>query len=152
MLRNEGDGARDGRPAHEQFSMLSVVGERNEVNPMSGKKTDHVTVDKIAQAFGISERAVQRLVIYEHMPRVSRGEYDLTKCLAWYCHFLHERVCGCAGPCAGFDIASRNTVNARAERRQALREVADLAPDLVGLKAEAIRTILKNAIENTYDQ
>ena len=117
---------------------------------MAGRKTEFVDVSKVAEAFGISERAVQRLVIYEHMPRVSRGEYDLTKCLEWYCNFLHGQVCGCAGPCDGFDLVSRNGANARAERQKALREIAELAPDLVGLKAKAIEKVLAKAIDDVY--
>ena len=118
---------------------------------MAKEKKTIVTVDQIAVAFKISERQVQRLVIEHEMPRLSRGEYDLEACLLWYAAFLHGRVCGCAGPCNGIDAESRNDTNARAERHQALREVAELAPDLVGLKAKAIRTILKNAIEESYD-
>jgi hypothetical protein len=41
----------------------------------NGRKTELVDVSKAAEAFGISGRQVQRLCIYEHMPRVSRGEY-----------------------------------------------------------------------------
>jgi hypothetical protein len=110
-----------------------------------------VTVDKIAVAFGISERAVQKLVIYDGLPRKSRGEYDFMKCLTWYAAHLHARVCGCAGPCNGIDLESRKETNARAERRKALREIVDLAPDLVGLNAETIQKLLTKAIEDAYD-
>ena len=109
-----------------------------------------VSVDKVAEVFGISERAVQRLVIYEGMPRVSRGEYDLMKCSKWYVKHLHAMACGCAGPCNGFDPETRKETNARAERRTALKEIAGLAPDLVGLKAAAIRNILTKAVEDSY--
>jgi hypothetical protein len=95
-------------------------------------QTEIVGVDKIAEVCGISERAVQRLVIYEGMPRISRGEYDLVECMKWYVAFLHAQVCGCAGPCDGFDAETRNLTNARAERKSALKEIADLAPELVG--------------------
>lgn len=110
-----------------------------------------VTVDKIAVAFGISERAVQKLVIYSGMPRKSRGEYDLMRCLTWYAEHLHAKVCGCAGPCNGTDPESRKETNARAERRKALREIVDLAPDLVGLEAKTIRKLLTKAVEDSYD-
>jgi hypothetical protein len=116
----------------------------------NGRKTELVDVSKVAEAFRLSERQVQRLVIYEHMPRESRGEYDLTQCLEWYCNFLHRRLCGCAGPCDGFDVVSRNGTNARAERQKALREIAVLAPELVGLKAKAIEKVLAKAIEDVY--
>jgi hypothetical protein len=111
-----------------------------------------VTVDKVAQLFRISEREVQRLVIYHGMPRVSRGEYDLQECMLWYVHFLHAKVCGCAGPCDGFDADSRKATNARAERKKALKEIAgDLAPELVGLKAAAIEKLLSKAIAGVYE-
>jgi hypothetical protein len=125
--------------------------EKKEVNAMAeGKK--FVTVDKIAIAFGISERKVQNLVIYAGLPRKDRGSYDLEACLVWYAAHLHQKVCGCAGPCEGFDAESRNTTNARAERKKALKEIADLAPDLVGLKANAIRKMLTGAVEKSYDE
>ena len=109
-------------------------------------------VDKVAQVFRISEREVQRLVIYHGMPRVSRGEYDLQECMLWYVHFLHAKVCGCAGPCDGFDPDTRNAVNARAERKKALKEIAgELAPELVGLKAPAIEKFLSKAIAEVYE-
>jgi hypothetical protein len=84
------------------------------------------------------------------MPRVSRGEYRLRECLIWYARYLHARVCGCSGPCDGFDAKSRNDVNARAERKKALEQITELAPDLVGLKADAIAKILTKAIEDSY--
>jgi hypothetical protein len=117
---------------------------------MAKEKKHLVTVDKVAEAFHISERQVQRLVIEYEMPRVSRGEYDLGACLVWYATHLHEKVCGCAGPCEGLDAESRNAVNARAERRKALKEIADLAPELVGLKAKAIEKVLTEAIADVY--
>jgi hypothetical protein len=110
-----------------------------------------VPVDKIAEAFRVSERAVQRLVIYEGMPRKSRGEYDYYECLKWYAAHLHHRVCGCTGPCEGLDAESRNIVNVRAERRKALKEIVEeIAQDLVGLNAEAIQEILTKAIDDCY--
>jgi hypothetical protein len=115
-----------------------------------GKK--FVTVDQVAVAFKISERQVQRLVIEYEMPRISRGEYDLEVCLTWYANFLHRKVCGCAGPCDGFDAESRNGTNSKAERKKALQEIADLADDLVGLKAGAIRKILTDAVNGAYEQ
>jgi len=64
---------------------------------------------------------------------------------------LHQKLCGCSGTCNGFDAQLRNDTNARAERKQALREIADLAPDLVGLKAASIKQILTDAIEKSYE-
>ncbi|HMI51688.1 MAG TPA: hypothetical protein VK525_09255 [Candidatus Saccharimonadales bacterium] len=109
-----------------------------------------VTVDKIAEAFGISERSVQRLVIYDGMPRQNRGEYDLDVCRLWYINYLHAQVCGCAGPCNGWDPETKNLTNASAERRKLALEIADLAPKLVGLKVEVIRKMLTNAIEEAF--
>ena len=118
---------------------------------MAKEKKNLVTVDQVAVAFKISERQVQRLVILHGCPRRSRGEYDLDECLVWYAAFLHERVCGCAGPCNGIDPQSRNDTNARAERKKALAEIVDLAPDLRGLKTEAIRQILTDAVKGVYE-
>jgi hypothetical protein len=114
-------------------------------------KSQLVTVDKVAELFGISERAVQRLVIYDGMPRVSRGEYDWVECSQWYVAHLHEQVCGCAGPCDGFDTDSRNATNARAERKAALKEIATgLAPELVGLREKEIERVLAAAVDEVY--
>jgi hypothetical protein len=110
-----------------------------------------VDVSKIAELFGISERAVQRLVIYDGMPRVSRGEYDLLACSKWYLNYLHKLACGCASPCDGFEPEVRAETNARAERKKALKEIADdLAPELAGKKPDAIRAILARAIDEAY--
>src|SRR5712664_2469000 len=103
----------------------------------------YVGADKLAEAFGISERSVQRLVIYEGMPRGTRGQYDYFICLAWYIRYRHKKICGCAGPCDGFDAESRDVVNARAERKKALKEIPDIAPELVGLDADGIRQRLR---------
>jgi hypothetical protein len=113
--------------------------------------TKFVTVDKVAVAFGISERAVQKLVIYNGMPRKDRGSYDLEACLVWYAAHLHQKVCGCAGPCDGLDAKLQNATNARAERRKALHEIAEIAPELVGLKAAAIKKLLTEAVEKSYE-
>ena len=110
-----------------------------------------VSVDKIAQAFKISERAVQRLVIYDGMPRASRGQYNLAQCMMWFIQHLHRKVCGCAGPCDGFEPGKRNMVNARAERKKALAEALDIAPELVGLDTAAIKERLTDAVRETFD-
>jgi hypothetical protein len=110
-------------------------------------KKPFVTVDKIAEAFMISERAVQRLVIYEGMPRKSRGEYDLHKSLEWYVRHLQKQLCDSCdepihgGPCRMFDMQSREV------RRKELIRIVELAPILVGESVESIRMILKEAIE-----
>jgi hypothetical protein len=104
-----------------------------------------VTVDKVAEAFRVSEREVQRLVIYHGCPRRSRGEYDLDACMVWYIAFLHEKVCGCAGPCNGI------TPEERAERKKAQKEIAAIAPELVSLKAAEIRKILLHAVEEIHE-
>ncbi len=117
------------------------------------QKSGLVDVSTIAELFGISERAVQRLVIYESMPRVSRGEYDLLVCSKWYLKYLHAMACGCAGPCNGFEPETRAETNARAERKKALKEIAeDIAPELVGKKSDAIRAMLMNAVDEAYRQ
>jgi hypothetical protein len=118
---------------------------------MAKAKNDLVTVDKVAEAFRVSEREVQRLVIYHGCPRRSRGEYDLDACMVWYIAFLHEKVCGCARPCNGITPEERAETNARAERKKALKEIAAIAPELVSLKAAAIRKILLHAVEEIYE-
>jgi hypothetical protein len=119
---------------------------------MEKLKTEIVGVDRIAQEFGISERSVQKLVIEESMPRISRGEYDLIKCCRWYMSYLHSLYCGCHGPCNGCEPEVRAETNARAERKKALKEVAEnIAPQLVGKKAIAIRSILIDAVNDAYE-
>jgi hypothetical protein len=121
------------------------------MNSTKKQKVGLVDVSKIAELFGISERAVQRLVIYDGMPRVSRGEYDLLICSKWYLKYLHALACGCAGPCNGFDAETRTETNARAERKSVLTEIlTDVAPQLVGKKQDAIKNILAGAIDEAY--
>jgi hypothetical protein len=120
------------------------------MNSTKKQKAGLVDVSKIAELFGISERAVQRMVIYDGMPRVSRGEYDLLACSKWYLKYLHKLACGCAGPCNGFEAETRAETNARADRSKALRKMADLAPQLVGLREDAIHDLLVEAIEVTF--
>jgi hypothetical protein len=118
---------------------------------MEKLKTEIVGVDRIAQEFGISERSVQKLVIEEEMPRISRGEYDLLKCCQWYLRYLHRQICNCATPCNGFDPETRAETNARAERKTVLTEIlTDVAPQLVGKKQDAIKNILTKAIDEAY--
>lgn len=67
----------------------------------------------MAQAFRISERGVQRLAIYEGMPRKSRGECPYFECLSWFIAHLQKKFCrDCdepihAGPCRGSEAAAR---------------------------------------------
>jgi len=110
-----------------------------------------VGVDKIAEAFGISERAVQKLVIEEGLPRIDRGAYDKIQCLIWYNAHLHQKICGCRGPCNGIDAKSRADTNARAERKDALKKILRLAPRLVGKKAGVIEELLTEAVEAAYE-
>jgi hypothetical protein len=123
--------------------MASVMAKQNE---------KYVTADKLAQAFRISERAVQRLAVYEGLPRRSRGEYPYFECLTWFLRRLQTKVCSnCdqllhAGPCRGMEMA------AHADRQRSLEKIAGLAPILVGLDAETIRQILTKAIEDSYEQ
>jgi hypothetical protein len=115
---------------------------------MAKQKEKYVSVDQLAQAFRISERAVQRLTIYEGMPRKSRGEYPYFECLSWFIAHLQKKVCrNCeepihAGPCCSVESA------ARAERQRSLGRIIGLAPSLVGLDADRIRKILTEAIDD----
>jgi hypothetical protein len=119
---------------------------------MAQQKEKYVSVDQLAQAFRISERAVQRLAIYEGMPRKSRGEYPYFECLSWFIAHLQKKVCrDCdepihAGPCRGSEAA------ARAKRLRSLEKITGLAPTLVGLDAEAIRTTLAHAVADCYNR
>src|ERR1700722_8310623 len=101
------------------------------MNSTKKPKEGLVDVSKIAELFGISERSVQRLVVSDGMPRVSRGEYDVLVCSKWYLKYLHAMACGCEGPCNGFDPETRAETNRRAERKKALKEIVDdVAPEL----------------------
>jgi hypothetical protein len=127
---------------------MSLALQINWSDSMPEPKKQFVSVDKIAEAFMISERAVQRLVIYEGMPRESRGEYDLHKSLEWYVRHLQKQLCDSCdepvhgGPCRVLDMQSR------AERRKALARIVELAPSLVGESVESIRMMLQKAIED----
>jgi hypothetical protein len=110
-----------------------------------------VGVETVARALNVSARQVQKFAEREGMPREAHGQYNLAECMMWYVRRLHQRVCGCAGPCEGFKPSERNMANARAERRRALKEVRNIAEDLVGLDAEEIRERLTDAVKQTYD-
>src|SRR5437868_4472919 len=110
-----------------------------------------IAVEEVAKVFRVSPRQVQKFAEREGMPRESHGRYNLAMCMAWYIRRLHRKVCGCAGPCDGFDSTTRNMVNARAERKKALGGALDLAPGLVGLDEEAIRERLTSAIRGAYE-
>jgi hypothetical protein len=133
------------------FSIAVVGVAKQRANSMAQQKEKYVSVDQLAQAFRISERAVQRLAIYEGMPRKSRGEYPYFECLSWFIAHLQKKVCrNCdepihAGPCRGIEAA------VRAERQRSLERIAELAPSLVGLDADAIRRNLAKAIEDFYE-
>jgi hypothetical protein len=117
---------------------------------MAKQKEKYVSADRLAQAFRISERAVQRLAVYEGLPRRSRGEYPYFECLSWFIRHLQKKLCpNCdelvhAGPCRGLEAA------ARADRQRSLEKITGLAPLLVGRDAEAIREILTTAIEDSF--
>jgi hypothetical protein len=114
---------------------------------------EFVNVDRIAEAFRVSSRQVQRFAIYEGMPREKRGLYDFEKCLDWYIKFLHAQVCGCGpGRCDGFDRESRDVANRRAERAAALRGIIELSGKLAGKKAGEIRERLSEAIAAVYGE
>jgi hypothetical protein len=119
---------------------------------MAKQKEKYVSVDQLAIAFRMSERAVQRMAIYDGLPRKSRGEYPYFECLSWFIAHLQKKFCrNCdellhTGPCRGMEFA------ARADRQRSLGKIAGLAPRLVGLDAEAIRKILAEAIDDSYEQ
>lgn len=110
-----------------------------------------VGVEQVSKVFRVSPRLVQKFAEHEGMPREAHGKYDLAKCMYWFIRRLHRKACGCAGPCDGFEPNKRNMVNIRAERKKALAEVRDIAPELVGLDAEAIKERLADAVKQTYN-
>jgi phage terminase Nu1 subunit (DNA packaging protein) len=109
-----------------------------------------VNVDRIAEVFGVSSRQVQRFALYHGLPRETRGKYDLDKSMRWFIRYLHAQVCGCDGPCEGFDRDSRDITNRRSERAAALRGIVELAPKLAGKTAMEIRELLTEALEEVY--
>jgi phage terminase Nu1 subunit (DNA packaging protein) len=119
-----------------------------------------VNVDRIAEVFNISSRQVQRLHLYDGLPREARGKYDLDKCTDFYISYLHDRVCGCAGGKPGgggcdvesYGPKSRDVASRRVEREAALREIVELAPKLAGKKAAEIREVLTEAIDVVYGE
>jgi hypothetical protein len=112
----------------------------------------YVSVDQLAQAFRISERAVQRLAIYEGMPRKSRGEYPYFECLSWFIVHLQKKVCRNCDQLIHFGPCREMESGACADHQRFLGGIAELAPNLVGLDAEAIRKALINAIEGSHNR
>lgn len=106
-----------------------------------------VSVHKVSEAFGISARAVQKLVL-KGMPREAHGEYDLTKCMLWYARYLHSKVCGCAGPCEGFE--RRGLTNLRAARRRVHQALGEIASQFGGPDRARLERRLTEAVEDAF--
>jgi hypothetical protein len=98
--------------------------------------------------FNLSKLAVWWL----RLPHEARGKYDHDKSIRWFIRHLHAQVCRCEGPCEGFDRESRDVANRRAERKAAVRQIVELAPTLSGKEAEEIRELLREAIEEVYQE
>lgn len=106
-----------------------------------------VSVHKISEAFGISARKVQQLVL-EGMPREVHGQYDLAKCMLWYARYLHQKACGCPGPCEGPERRSLTILRRARERLH--KELVELAPHLKASDAQAIRNRLVEAVDAVF--
>jgi phage terminase Nu1 subunit (DNA packaging protein) len=106
-----------------------------------------VSVHKVSEAFGVSARTVQQLVL-RGMPREAHGEYDLTKCMLWYARYLHSRACGCAGPCEGFE--RRGLTNIRAARQRVHKALAEVASELAVADRARLERLLTEAVEGAF--
>jgi hypothetical protein len=52
----------------------------------------YATLEQVARVLNLTPRRVQQLVKVEGMPKVTRGEYDLVKCVHWYIATLTRRM------------------------------------------------------------
>jgi AraC-like DNA-binding protein len=89
------------------------------------------TLEQVAGVLNLSPRRVQQLAKEEGMPRVSRGEYELVKCVHWYIAFLTRRM----------EEARRGSSETESQARaRYIAAIADLKQmDVLERKGEVIR-------------
>lgn len=51
-----------------------------------------VNRDQIARLFDVTTRSVNLFAKESDFPRVSRGHYDLVRCIQWYIHYLRRKT------------------------------------------------------------
>jgi phage terminase Nu1 subunit (DNA packaging protein) len=89
----------------------------------------YATIEQIATVLNMTPRMINRHVKENGMPRVSRGEYDLVKCVRWYIDYLKEQI----------DEARRGgETGAQADVRQKIAEANMAEIKLARMRSEVI--------------
>ena len=52
----------------------------------------YASLEQLSNVLKLSPQMINRHVKDHGMPRISRGEYDLVKCVHWYIDYLNERI------------------------------------------------------------
>jgi len=90
----------------------------------------YATVEQVSHVLNLSPRRIHQLVKEEGMPRVSRGEYEMVKCVQWYIRFLRDQL----------EAAKHGTETEAQARLRLLQVTADLRRlDLDERTSELIR-------------
>jgi len=90
----------------------------------------YATVEQVSHVLNLSPRRIHQLVKDEGMPRVSRGEYEMVKCVQWYVRFLRDQL----------DAARHGTETEAQARLRLIQTTADLRKlDLQERTSELIR-------------
>jgi hypothetical protein len=91
----------------------------------------YATLEQVAHVLNLTPRRGQQLVKVEGMPRVTRGEYDLVKCVHWYIATLTRRM----------EEARRGSSETESQARaRYIAAIADLKQmDVLERKGEVVR-------------
>ena len=90
----------------------------------------YATVEQVSNVLNLTPRRINQLVKDEGMPRVSRGEYEMVKCVQWYIRFLRDQL----------EVARHGTETEAQARLRLIQYTADLRRlDLAERTCEVIR-------------
>jgi len=76
----------------------------------------YANLEQLSNVLKLTPQMINRHVKDHGMPRISRGEYDLVKCVHWYIDYLNERI----------KEASRGTESEAQGRQRLIIATADL--------------------------
>jgi len=76
----------------------------------------YATVEQLSNVLNLTPRRINQLVKDEGMPRVSRGEYEMVKCVQWYIRYLRGQL----------EVARHGTETEAQARLRLIQTTADL--------------------------
>lgn len=106
------------------------------------KDATTVALPAIAEALNLGERRVQQLA-KEGLPRVKRGEYDLSACFRWYVRYLQRKLVERALPEDGDGDGGGPATSSAATRHKLLSIESELKQIELAEKREQLISIEK---------